>query len=116
MQEAFKGIAEALKQAGYTKVEAVAASRPDHANIIVGPVSLVVTKERPKEDKRATPVQIPELIMDPKTRNFAALSVFKDAGLSFDDVQVFNNDLIIRNVPVPAAKPAPRKETAPKEA
>ena len=109
MHEAFKDIAAALKNAGYEKVQTVPASKRDHVNVMVSPAMKLASK--PRKD-RALPAQIPEIIMDPKTRNFAALSVLAEAGLSFDDVHVFNNDLIIRNVPVPAAKPAAKKETA----
>jgi len=107
MQSEFKDIAAALKSAGYQRVHTVPARKRDHVNVMVSPVMDLVAQPR---NGRALPAQIPELIMDPKTKNFAALSVLADAGLSFEDVQVFNDDLIIRNVPVPAPKPAPAKE------
>ena len=112
MHEAFKEIAEALKKVGYERVNVVSAGKLDHVNVMVSPVMKTVSK--PRKD-RALPAQIPELIMDPKTKNFAALSVLAEAGLSFDDVHVFNNDLIVRNVPVPAAKPASAKESGKSE-
>ena len=109
MQDAYTEIAEALKKVGYERVNVVPAGKLEHFNVMVSPVMKTVSK--PRKD-RALPAQIPELIMDPKTKNFAALSVLAEAGLSFDDVHVFNNDLIVRNVPVPAAKPATKKEPA----